>query len=64
VPETTPMSREVFIYLAARAGLDASSPHLDELFQYVQAVLRGLQSLEEIDVGGVEPDMAFIPAQE
>jgi hypothetical protein len=60
----TPMSREVFECLAARAGLDTSGPHLDQLFLYVLNVQSGLQSLDQIAVAGVEPDMAFVPPQE
>ena len=61
--EDNPLTREAFLYLAKEAGLDTSSPHMDELYPYVQAVLAGMQSLKELDVSGVEPDMAFIPPQ-
>lgn len=64
MPGGTPLTRESFLYLAKEAGLDTSSPHMDELYEYVQNVLAGLQSLDRLDVEGTEPDMAFIPAQE
>jgi hypothetical protein len=64
MPGGTPLTKESFLYLAREAGLDAASPHMDELYEYVQNVLAGLQSLDRLDVDGIEPDMAFIPAQE
>jgi Asp-tRNA(Asn)/Glu-tRNA(Gln) amidotransferase C subunit len=63
VPEEKPLTREAFLYLAEAAGLDTSSPHMDELYPYVQSVLASMQPLNEIDVAGAEPDMAFIPPQ-
>ena len=58
------LTREAFLYLAKEAGLDTASPHMDELYPYVQNVLAGIQSLKELDVSGAEPDMAFIPPRE
>ena len=58
------LSREVFLHLAAEAGLDVNSPHMDALFPYVEAQLAGLLSLRDIDVSGAEPDMAFQPMPE
>ena len=60
----TPLSREAFLHLAAEAGLDVDSSHMDELYPYVQNVLASLRSLHQFDVAGAEPDMAFIPPQE
>ena len=59
-----PLSREAFLRLAEEVGLDAKSPHMDELFPFVQATLAGLQSLRNLDVAGVEPDMAFVPPRD
>ena len=58
------LTREAFLHLAREAGLDAASPHMDELYPYVLSVLAGLQSLKELDVSRAEPDMAFIPHRE
>ncbi len=60
----SPMGREAFLRLAADAGLNADSPHMDELFPYVQAVLESLRTLHDLDVTGIEPDMAFEPHRE
>jgi len=60
----SPMGREAFLRLAADAGLNADSAHMDELFPYVQAVLDGLGSLRDLDVTAIEPDMAFEPHRE
>ena len=57
----SPMSREVFLRLAADAGLNADSPHMDELYPYVETILASLRSLHKLDVAGAEPDMAFQP---
>ena len=61
MPTPNPLTREAFIYLAGQAGLDTSGPHLDELFPYVQSVLASVESLQDIEVAGTEPDMAFNP---
>ena len=55
------LTHEAFLYLAKEAGLDASSPHMDELYSYVQGVLASIESIKSIDVSGAEPDMAFVP---
>ena len=60
----SPMGKEEFLHLAADAGLDADSAHMDELFPYVQTVLDGLNSLHDLDVTAIEPDMAFEPHRE
>ena len=60
----TPLTYEAFLRLAEQAGLDTSSPHLAELFPYVQSVLASLEPLRSIDVAGEEPDMAFLPNPE
>ena len=59
-----PLSREAFTTMADAAGVDVSGPHGDDLFDFVQATLAGLNSLKDIDVAGVEPDMAFKPTGE
>ena len=55
------LSRDAFLYLAGEAGLDVNSSRMDELYTYVQVVLNSLRPLHELDVGDLEPDMAFIP---
>lgn len=64
MPSENPLTREAFEYLARQAGLDASDPHMEELYPYVVSMLASVQSLNEIDVSGAEPDMAFLPAPE
>lgn len=55
------LTREVFLYLAKEAGLDVNSPHMDELYPYVQQILAGFDPVRRLDVAGAEPDMAFVP---
>jgi len=50
--------------LAAAAGLDVASPHIEELYLNVRSLLASLESLRRMDVSGAEPDMAFIPPRE
>ena len=64
MPEGEVLTREAFMHLAKEAGLDVASPHMEELYPYVQNVLASLQSLKELDVNRAEPDMAFIPPRE
>lgn len=64
MPTESPLTREAFLALASAAGLDTASTHIEDLYSFVQATLAGLKSLEEIDVAGAEPDMAFLPAPE
>ena len=64
MPAEIPLNQDAFRFLAAQAGLDTASPHLDELYPYVQGVLSGVRSLDEIDVDGAEPDLVFIPSPE
>ena len=56
-----PLTREAFLSLAKQAGLDVgNSAHMEELYRFVQATLAGLQSLQQMDVSGAEPDVAFV----
>ena len=58
------LDRETFLRLAAAAGLDVASPHIEELYLNVNNLLAGLESIRKMDVAGAEPDMAFIPPRE
>ena len=60
--ENTQMSRESFDEAASRLGITGSEAHMDELYRQVQGVLAGTLSLAAIDVGNVEPDIAFDPS--
>lgn len=55
------LTREEFLQLARAAGLNTSSPHMEELYPIVRATLRGLGSINDLDLAGVEPDMIYIP---
>lgn len=59
-----PLSQQVFLRLAAEAGLDVHNSHMDELYSYVQVVFDGLRPLHNLNVTGTEPDMAFLPSHE
>jgi hypothetical protein len=60
VPGEQPLTYEAFLLLAEQAGLDTGSPHLAELFPYVQGVLASLEPLRGLELAGEEPDMAFL----
>ena len=59
-----PLTWEGFLFLAQEAGLDPNSPHMEELYPYVQAVLADMGPLRAMDVLAAEPDMAFVPNPE
>ena len=58
------LTKEAFLRMAAAAGLDVNSPHMEELYPTVLNLLANLGPLREIDVAGTEPDMAFLPSPE
>ena len=60
--DDAPISRQSFNEAIARLGIEGSEGHLEELYRQVQGVLTGTRSLQNIDVSGVEPDMAFSPS--
>ena len=60
--DDAPISRQAFDEAAARLGISGSGAHMDELYSQLRGVLSGTAALSAIDVTGVEPDMAFIPA--
>jgi hypothetical protein len=58
------ITQEQFLEMAKSAGLDTSSPHMEELFPIVRATLRGLGSINQLDLSNVEPDMIYRPNAE
>ena len=55
------LSREEFDLLAKLLDVDGEPAYLDELYSQVRGVYISAKNIREIDVSGVEPDMAFIP---
>ena len=55
------LTREQFDGLAEQLGVSGDSAYLDELYSQVRGVFIGTKSIRDIDVSGVEPDMAFVP---
>ena len=62
MPDDAPISRQAFDEAVARLGITGAGAHMDELYAQLQGVLAGTASLRNIDVSGIEPDMAFIPS--
>jgi hypothetical protein len=58
------ITQEQFLEMAKSAGLDTNSPHMEELFPIVRATLRGLGSINQLDLSQVEPDMIYRPGAE
>ena len=54
---------EGFLSVAQGAGLDVDDPHMQELYDYIQVVLPGLQAVDELDLSGVDPAMVYFPPQ-
>ena len=55
------ITKEQFQEMAKAAGLDLNSPHMEELFPIVRATLRGLGSINQLDLSQVEPEMVYMP---
>ncbi len=55
------MTKEQFQEMAKAAGLDLNSPHMEQLFPIVRATLRGLGSINQLDLSQVEPEMVYMP---
>ncbi len=55
------LSREEFDRLAEQLGISGDPAYIDELYSQVRGVFIGAKTVRDIDVSGVEPDMAFMP---
>ena len=55
------ITQEQFLEMAKAAGLDINSPHMQELFPIVRATLRGLGSINQLDLTSVEPEAIYMP---
>ncbi len=62
--EKTGLSREAFLNIAEASGLDIKDPHIEELYSYLQTVLPGLKSLEELRLADIEPTMPLLSSKE
>ena len=59
------LTKDHFLNMAESAGLDITDTrHMDELYQYVSAMLPGLKGFHELDLSGVEPAMIYAPPRE
>ena len=45
-------------------GADPGDPHLDEVYPWVQGLLKDIAPLEELNLEAVEPDLIFAPCKE
>ena len=55
------LSRENFDLLAELHGIAETPSYLNELYSQVRGVYIMAETIRNIDVSGVEPEMAFIP---
>ena len=55
------LSREDFDRQAELYGIIGEPAYLDELYAQVRGIHIMAKTIKNIDVSGVEPDMAFIP---
>ena len=59
------LSKETFLGIAEASGLDVSDEsHMEELYAFVQGILRDLKTTGDLDLSDVEPEMIFIPLEE
>ena len=54
-------SRENFDRLSELHGINGNPSYLDELYSQTRGVYIMAETIRNIDVSGVEPEMAFIP---
>lgn len=52
---------ESFLSAAQEAGLDVEDPHMRQLYDYVRVLLPPLKAVDELDLTGVDPAMAYFP---
>ena len=52
-----PLNKEDFLSIAEHAGLDAGSPHMDDLHAYIKGLLPTLKTIKDLDLTGLEPFM-------
>ena len=52
-----PLSKEDFLRIAEHAGLDADSPHMEDLHAYFKGLLPNLEAVKDLDLTGLEPFM-------
>ena len=50
--------------MAEQMGLDPNAARMEQLYPYVQNILKGIAPLDELDLTDVEPDMLFTPEEE
>ena len=55
------LSRENFDRLAELHGITENASYLDELYSQARGVYMMAKTIRNINVSGVEPEMAFIP---
>ena len=55
------LSHESFVLLSELHEITGNSSYLDELYSQTRGVYSMVEKIRDIDVSGVEPDMAFIP---
>lgn len=59
------LSKEDFLQMAQVAGLDTNdTAHMEELLPFVRAALRGMRSIDELDLSEVEPEPIYLPGRE
>ena len=55
------LSRDAFLRMAESVGLDIQDAHMEELYFFVQNVLKSIEPLDELDLSNMEPDFQFVP---
>ena len=59
-----PLNKEDFLRIAEHAGLDAGSPHMDDLHAYIKGLLPTLKTIKDLDLTGLEPFMPSLTKKE
>ena len=58
------LSKDTFLRIAEDSGLDTHSPHLEDLYAYLQGLRPILQTVENLDLSDLEPFMPSFTKKE
>jgi hypothetical protein len=64
VVQSYSFSKELLMRIAEESGLSTDPSHLDSLYAYLQGVLPGLRTIEDLDLGDAEPFMPLFMKKE
>ncbi len=58
------MNKEIFLEIARMHGLNPEDPRMEDLYDGVTNLLKGLEPLDELELADVDPALTFVPFEE